>query len=154
MTRVYRILRRPYARRPIDGEGSYLFGGRWSSVGTRLAHTAAHQSLAIIEYFVHLDPVDAPHDLVMATMEIPDEVSRVRLPAKRLPANWRAVPAPPGTAALGDRFVREGRKAILIVPSAVVPAETNWLINPRHGDFEKIRVRAVEPFEYDSRFFR
>jgi RES domain-containing protein len=154
LTRVYRILRRPYARRPIDGEGSYLFGGRWSSVGTRLAHTAAHQSLAIIEYFVHLDPVDAPHDLVMATMEIPDEVSRVRLPAKRLPANWRAVPAPPGTAALGDRFVREGRKAILIVPSAVVPAETNWLINPRHGDFEKIRVRAVEPFEYDSRFFR
>jgi RES domain-containing protein len=123
-------------------------------VGTRLARTAAHQSLAIIEYFVHLDPVDAPRDLVMATMEIPDEVSRVRLPAKRLPANWRAVPAPPETAALGDRFVREGRKAILIVPSAVVPAETNWLINPRHGDFEKIRVRAVEPFEYDSRFFR
>src|SRR5512136_2940813 len=71
LTRVYRILRKPYAKKPRDGEGAYRFGGRWSSPGTRLAYTAEHLSLAMIEYSVHLDPDDAPKDLVLAIAQIP-----------------------------------------------------------------------------------
>ncbi|MBI5283384.1 MAG: RES family NAD+ phosphorylase [Candidatus Solibacter usitatus] len=154
MTRVYRILRKPYAKSPLDGEGAFLFGGRWSSPGTRLAYTAEHQSLAMIEYFVHLDVEDAPKDLVVVTAEIPDDVSRVSISPKRLPAHWRQSPAPPPAAAIGDRFVRDARAAILIVPSALAPAESNWLINPGHAEFSRIRPCSVEPFEYDQRFFR
>ncbi|MBI5085164.1 MAG: RES family NAD+ phosphorylase [Acidobacteria bacterium] len=122
MTRVYRILRKSYAKSPLDGEGSFLCGGRWSSPGTRLAYTAEHQSLAMIEYFVHLELEDAPKDLVVVTVEIPDDVSRLRMAPRRLPAHWRQSPAPPAAAAIGDRFVREARAAILIVPSALAPA--------------------------------
>lgn len=153
MTRVYRILRKPYAKKPLDGEGAYLFGGRWSSPGTRLAYTAAHQSLAMLEYFIHIDQTDPPKDLVVVTAEIPDNVSRTTLSPKRLPSNWRRSPAPPETATIGDRFARDARTAILIVPSALVPAEANWLINPRHAEFSRIRLSSVEPFEYDARFF-
>ncbi|MBI3680185.1 MAG: RES family NAD+ phosphorylase [Acidobacteria bacterium] len=139
MTRVYRILGKPYARKPLDGEGAYLFGGRWSSVGTRLAYTVEHHSLAMIEYFIHIDPDDPPKDLVAVTAEVPDSVSRTSISPKQLPANWRQSPSPPELAEIGDRFVCYARAAILIVPSAIAPAESNWLINPRHPEFSKIR---------------
>jgi RES domain-containing protein len=154
LTPVYRILRKPYAKRPLDGEGAYRFGGRWSSAGTRLAYTAEHLSLAMIEYFIHVDAEEAPRDLVVATVEVPGEVSRAVLAEKQLPRGWRRNPPPPELAGVGDRFVRDGKAAVLIVPSALAPAESNWLINPQHPEFAGIRVAAVEPFEYDSRFFR
>ena len=154
MTRVYRILRRPYSKRPLDGEGAYRFGGRWSSAGTRLAYTSEHLSLAIIEYFVHIDADDPPNDLVVVTAEVPDGVSRAALSPKQLPSNWRGTPAPPELAAIGDGFVRDRRRAVLIVPSALAPAESNWLINPQHTDFPKIRVHPAKGFRYDPRFFK
>lgn len=46
-----RILRKAYAKNALHGgEGAYRFGGRWSTVGTRLAYAAEHASLAMIEY--------------------------------------------------------------------------------------------------------
>jgi RES domain-containing protein len=71
----------------------------------------------------------------------------------RLPAGWRQSPAPPDLARFGDSFVEDGRTAILIVPSALAPAESNLLLNPPHKDFSKIRVASIEAFQYDSRFF-
>ncbi len=154
MTRVYRILRKRYAKKPFDGEGAYLFGGRWSSIGVRLAYTAEHLSLAMIEYFVHIDPDGSPKDLVTVAADVPEGVSRTRIRLDRLPRNWRASPSPPELTVIGNRFAHERRAAILIVPSALAPAESNWLINPYHPEFSKIRLGTVEAFEYDSRFFK
>ena len=89
MTRVYRILRKPYAKKPLDGEGAYRFGGRWSSPGVRLAYTSEHLSLAMIEYFVHIDSEDIPKDLVVVTVEIPDGVTRAAIATKRLPCGLK-----------------------------------------------------------------
>lgn len=153
MKRVYRILRRPYSKKPLDGEGAYRFGGRWSSPGVRIAYTAEHLSLAMLEYFVHIDPDDPPNDLVVAAAGIPKSVSRRTIAPKELPVNWRATPAPPELAAIGDAFANDCRIAVLIVPSALAPAESNWLINPRHPHFARIRTFQPEPFKYDPRFF-
>lgn len=153
MKRVYRVLRKPYSKRPLDGQGAYRFGGRWSSPGTRIAYTSEHLSLAMIEYFVHLDLIDPPADLVVATADVPDSVSRLTLQASALPPNWRGSPAPAALAELGDTFVHEARAAILVVPSVLAPDESNWLINPAHPEARKVRVSPVERFRYDSRFF-
>ncbi len=153
MIRVYRIVREPFSKTPLDGEGSYRFGGRWSSPGTRIAYTAEHLSLAMIEYFVHIEASDPPKDLVVAAADIPDNVSRVVLTAEMLPSNWRQVPAAPGLAAIGDSFAAECKSAVLVLPSALVPSESNWLINPLHVEFPEIQVHPAEPFRYDARFF-
>jgi RES domain-containing protein len=153
LIRVYRILRKPFSKKPLDGEGAYRFGGRWSSPGIRLAYTAEHMSLAMIEYFVHIEPEALPTDLVLVTAEIPDGVSRARIPVKKLPANWRRSPAPPELAGIGDKFFHDRHAAILIVPSALAPAESNWLIHPQHTDFAKIRLHPPQAFAYDPRFF-
>jgi len=154
LTRVYRILRKPFSKSPLNGEGAYRFGGRWSSPGVRLAYTAQHLSLAMVEYFVHIDQDDPPRDLVVVAADIPDAVSRTAISSKQLPTTWRRTPAPPSLAAIGNGFVRDLRAAILVVPSALAPAEANWLVNPRHPDFSKIRVHPPEAFHYDLRFFR
>jgi RES domain-containing protein len=153
LKRVYRIVRSCFAKRPFDGEGAYLFGGRWSSPGTRLVYTSEHASLAMIEYFVHIDASDPPKDLVLVSADVPDSVSRTTRNVRSLIASWRESPAPPEFAQIGDLFVRSGRAAILIVPSVLAPSETNWLINPAHPEFDRIQVNAPEPFLYDKRFF-
>ena len=108
----------------------------------------------MLEYFVHLDPGDRPKDLVVVTADVPDSVSRMSLSDKQLPKAWRQTPPPPELAAIGDHFVARGRATVLMVPSAMASIESNWLINPAHGEFSKIRVHRGEAFEYDPRFFR
>ncbi|HEX3741793.1 MAG TPA: RES family NAD+ phosphorylase [Terriglobales bacterium] len=145
------MLRKSYARTPFDGEGSYQYGGRWSSPGIRFSYASEHQSLAMLEYFVHLEASDAPPDLVLASADVPDDLPRQRIDVGKLPVNWRDIPAPPELARMGDEFVQLGNGCLLIVPSALVPSENNWLINPLHGEFRKITIRETEPLTYDSR---
>ena len=153
MTRVYRILRKRYAKTPFDGEGAYRYGGRWSSPGIRLAYASEHLSLAMIEYFVHLDRDDPPPDLVVAAADVPADVSRAIVGSRGLPATWRHTPAPVELASIGDRFARRRHEAILVVPSALAPDESNWLMNPEHPDVRRVRIHPPEPFAYDARFF-
>lgn len=153
MTRIYRVLRKKYAQSPFDGEGAFRYGGRWSSPGARVSYASEHQSLALLEYFVHLDQDDPPGDLVLASAEIPDDLPRSHVNLSQLPGNWRDPVAPPELAQIGDEFVRRREYCLLLVPSAIVPAEFNWLINPDHPDFTRIVVHDVEPVSYDARMF-
>jgi RES domain-containing protein len=50
--------------------------------------------------------------------------------------------------------VAEGRTAILLVRSALVPAERNVLVNPAHPDAARIVYAAPEPFAFDPRLAR
>ena len=145
------MLRTPYAHAPFDGEGAYRYGGRWSSPGTRLSYASEHQSLAMLEYFVHLEANDSPPDLVLASADVPDDVLRQRIETSKLLANWRQTPAPAELAQFGDEFVERSKYCVLIVPSAIVPGEDNWLINPQHPEFRKIAIRKSERLDYDSR---
>lgn len=153
MIRVYRVLRRKYANGPFEGEGAYRYGGRWSSPGIRLGYTSEHQSLAMLEYFVHLDKDDPPSDLVMAIAEVPEDVSREELVVRDLPESWRDSIPLPQLAAFGDEFAQRGENCLLFVPSVLAPAERNCLINPAHADYKRIAMLPLEPLQYDPRMF-
>jgi len=153
LSRVYRVLRKKYARTPFDGEGAYRYGGRWSSPGIRLSYTSEHQSLALLEYFVHLDKDDPPLDLVLAIAEVPDDLTRELVEISLLPADWRAPAVPPELAAIGDEFVRKGQTCLLLAPSVLASTEHNWLINPAHPEFSRIVIQEPVPLAYDSRMF-
>ena len=108
----------------------------------------------MLEYFVHLDPEDAPDDLILAPADVPDTISRERVRRENLPADWRETPAPPELAQIGDDFARKAAVCLLLVPSVLAPHENNWLINPQHPEFKQITLEAVEPLHYDPRMFR
>jgi RES domain-containing protein len=148
------VLRRAYARAPFDGEGAFRYGGRWSSPGIRLSYASEHQSLAMLEYFVHLDQDDPPSDLVLAVAEIPGDLAREKINPDNLPGNWRESAPPPELARFGDEFVERGERCLLLVPSVLAPSEQNWLVNPAHPDYKRISVSELEPLRYDPRVFR
>jgi RES domain-containing protein len=117
-------------------------------------YTSGTLSLAVLEYFVHLDAAQAPADLVAVPADIPDAVSRTRLELKALPRNWRRYPAPHALADLGTRWADAANTAMLVVPSAVIPGESNYVLNPRHPDFAKIRIGPPQPFRFDPRMWK
>jgi RES domain-containing protein len=107
----------------------------------------------MLEYFVHLDPDDAPPDLVLVTAELPNDLPAKVIAVDDLPFSWRSSPAPAELARIGDKFVAEAKHCVLVVPSALAPREHNWLVNPQHRDFRRVVVHAVEPLSYDPRMF-
>jgi RES domain-containing protein len=151
---VYRVLRKAYARNPFDGEGAYRYGGRWSSPGVRLSYASEHQSLAMLEYFVHFDKDDPPTDLVLAVAEIPEDVTGETVNISQLPANWRDGAAPPELTRFGDEFAASGKSCLLFVPSVLAAHENNCLVNPAHPDFTRAVVQSLEALNYDPRMFR
>ena len=118
-----------------------------------MSYASEHQSLALLEYFVHLDKDDPPDDLVLAIADIPDELTRERVMASDLSANWRDPAAPPELTCFGDEFAVQGKHCLLLVPSVLAPNENNVLLNPAYPGFNKIAVRKLEPLSYDSRMF-
>ncbi len=148
---VYRLVRREFASPdPFSGEGSFLYGGRWSSPGIRLSYASTYRSLAVLEYLAHIDPSFASQDVVIASLHIPEDASVV--PTRPLPENWRQTPAPETLRTVGDQFISSGRASIMLVPSVILPEEKNVLINPKHPDaIRMVRGKALVNFRFDPR---
>lgn len=71
-----------------------------------------------------------------------------------LPRAWRRYPSSPDNQAIGDRWIAEKRTAVLGVPSAIIPAGSNFLINPAHPDFSCIEIDPPDRFEFDPRLVK
>ena len=147
---VWRLSTVKYAASLFSGEGARLFGGRWSPVGLPVVYCAESRSLAVVEILTGLDDTDRLFEQawVLAPAEIPDEC--IEKPA-RVPDNWRQYPHAPSTQTFGAEWVQAGRSAALRVPSAVVPGEFNYLLNPAHPDFKRVKTGKPEPFSFDPR---
>jgi RES domain-containing protein len=147
---AYRILKRKFTATAFSGEGARLYGGRWNSPGVAVVYTSSVISLAILEWRCHLSQWPAPPSVLI---EIEFDPSLVWSPA-RLPANWWLFPFPKANAAVGDHWVRSGRSAVLKLPSAMIPRdhdEYNYLLNPAHPDFGKIKIGRPRTFRMDPR---
>jgi RES domain-containing protein len=118
-----------------------------------MIYTAQSQSLAVLEMLVHLDSPDLLRKYVLFEVSI-DLSGVIDLSLATLPRNWRADSVPARVQALGDDWVAGGASAVLRVPSALVPGESNFLLNPRHSDFGKLRIGKPIPFQYDPRLAR
>ncbi len=152
MSSGWRIVRASRAKTAFTGEGPWRYGGRWNSSGVRLIYLSEHQSTAALEIFVHRVPFLKEEPFKAFRVDWPDEVMEVLAP-RNLPRNWRVSPRPAETIEIGDQWVREKRSAILAVPSAISPDDRNFLLNPEHPDFKRIRIAAPIDYEFDPRLF-
>lgn len=153
MVRAWRITKREHAKKAFTGEGARLYGGRWNSPGVAVVYTAESQALATLELLVHMDSPELLNAYVLMEARIDDSLIEVQ-PEVELPRSWREQPASRELRAIGDAWVREGRSAVLKVPSIVVPSESNYLLNPAHADFSKISVGAPLDFNVDRRILK
>lgn len=147
---AYRICKSEHAPAIWTGAGAKAFGGRWNSVGVAVVYTAENRSLAAMEQLVHLQSPRALTGYVIASITF-DTAHLRRLDPKDLPRRWNAPVAPPGLKRLGDAWLKAGRYAVLAVPSAVMPGEWNYLLNPAHPAFAGFARTKPEAFKYDAR---
>lgn len=146
---TYRICRRRFTA--LDGEGARRYGGRWNAPGTPVIYTSSSAALAALELLVHLDPAEAPSDLVLMTIEVPESIARTRIDPAALPQQWTARATPARCREIGTDWLAAGDSCVLEVPAAPMPEEFNVLLNPAHPDFARVRVVAERPFEFDPR---
>ncbi len=146
---VWRLTRRRF--RKLNGEGARRAGGRWNDPGSAVVYASSTLSLAALEYLVHVDIEDAPGDLIAMRIEVADDVPIEEVAADDLPAGWRREPRHPACVAIGERWLAQGRALALRVPSAVIPEEANWLINPAHPDARRVRALSTRRFVFDPR---
>ena len=151
--KVYRLSRSAYAA-DLSGKGASLKGGRWNSAGVDMIYTADSRALAMAEVMVHFSAAMVPRDYRMVELNIPDDLPVQHTMVKDLPEDWHVFPYRTSTQAIGDEFVRANQYSLLRVPSAVVPGDFNFLLNPHHPDFKKISILKTEKFPFDARMFR
>jgi RES domain-containing protein len=149
MLRAWRIVKEQHAARAFSGEGAAKAGGRWNSRGVRVVYVSSTKSLAALENLVHLNPPVVFH-YVAIPLQFEDALIE-RFPLGSLPADWRVEPPPPSTRAIGDVWMREGRSAVLALPSVIIPGELNFLLNPAHPGFKRISIGRPERFVFDPR---
>ena len=147
---AWRITKRKHAKTAFSGEGARQFGGRWNHPGVPMVYVAETRSLAALEILVHLGSAELLEKYVLFEVGI-DEALVTRVDADQLPKNWRADPPPEKLRALGDEWVLSASSVVLQVPSALIPGESNYLLNPRHPDFSRLRLGKPQPFDFDPR---
>lgn len=139
----------------FSGFGAYITPGRWHLRGNRVIYTSEAASLAALEYLAHLKPDTIPADISLLEFEVPDDVSIERQDApETLNPDWRRVYLPVALQYFGTQWLVEHRTALLAVPSAIIPGETNYLLNPAHPEIAKVKIISEEPFAYDPRLIK
>ena len=150
MASAWRIVRTSREKTAFTGEGPWRYGGRWNSPGIHVVYVSEHQSTAAFEVFANRVPLILDEKYKAFRLEWPDSLTEI-FSVKKLPVTWRISPPPQETQVIGDRWVREQRSAVLALPSAISPADRNFLLNPKHVDFKRIRIHPPINFDFDLR---
>lgn len=148
---TYRIGQTKYAR---DRRGSGV-DGRWNLLGTYVIYTGGSLALSCLEKLAHTPGTSLyAGDFSVTIFEVPDSLTIKEITIKELTkinADWIKVINYPITQKLGNNWLKEQETAILKVPSAIIDLEYNYLFNPAHPDFNKIKISAVNEFNFDTR---
>jgi RES domain-containing protein len=150
---VYRLYRRALGV-GLDGVGGRYRSGRWNVKGRATVYCAGSAALAILERLVQVDPELLPADLMLARIEIPVAVGIEAIESfASLPRRWQSLAALSITRRIGSSWLAAKSAAVLRVPSAIVPEESNFLLNPAHPEYPPLAVQARRGFRFDSRLF-
>lgn len=136
----------------MSGGGARRRGGRWNSQGRPVVYMSATLSLCVLENLVHMVSVPMMRSFKSIWVDIPEAIVHT-INKKNLPSSWKAVPAPGATQKLGDQWYDNKISPVLKVPSTVIPKEWNFVINPTHQDYSKLKVGEIHGFEMDKRLF-
>lgn len=148
---VYRLANSEY-KDDLSGYGSFLYGGRWNSRGLYALYATEHISLAVLEIVVNYNRSaysirTSYHLLEIFIPDVPLLQINVAILKKKWQEDFEY------SQMMGDQFLQQKNHLLLKVPSAVIPEENNFLINPDHPDYKKIKIKTSRPYGLDTRLF-
>ena len=130
-----------------------MYGGRWNSVGNPLIYASMSYSCAMLEVLAHagINRIPKYHHYLIA--QVADHVSVETCSEGDLPTGWDDGSCV-ASKSFGDKWLKQRRSAILIVPSVVARPDFNALVNPMHPEFVSIKAEQSKPVIWDKRLFR
>ncbi|WP_456444669.1 RES family NAD+ phosphorylase [Oceanithermus sp.] len=146
-THAWRLVHARWVESALSGEGASLYPGRWNRTGEPVVYLAGSLALAVLETRVHLEATRIQQPYVALEYELPEKIEHV----SELPQDWRENVE--HTRYIGSRWLQSGASAVLRVPSAIVPVEPVYLLNPRHPEAVKTRLLRRLDFVWDERLF-
>lgn len=147
---VYRICNKLYAN-DLQGIGAKMYGGRWNNVGNAVVYTSSSRALAALEVLVHLPSTTLKKlDFTMVSIEIPEN-SVEEIFYADIKRDFQINRFSTYFKNIGDNWLRENSSLLLKVPSVVIHEEMNYLINPNHKDFNKVKLTETKLFRFDDR---
>ena len=141
-----------YVANDMSGAGAKNTGGRWNPIGMAVTYTSENIALAVHETVVHLRSGGLPLNRYLVRIDVPDDVWDARQMLTP-PVGWDAMPVGMISVQAGESWLLSRSSALLVVPSVIVPEESNVLINPQHPDATRIVATAVRKWHYDPRYF-
>lgn len=148
---LFRLCSARHQATAFTGLGASLAGGCWNLRGVSVIYTAETLALAALECLVHFSAQTLPTDYVSFKVSVPAGVFIEAIDPASLPADWAAEDPPVTTQELGTAWFREQSSLLLKVPSAIIPLEFDYLINPQHPEFSRLRIGPPVPFSFDPR---
>ena len=149
--KAYRLGTSDNKYRIFDGYGSVLYPGRWNTAARRVIYCSEHYSTALLEKLVHSNIGKIPDGQQWIEISIPSGTSYEVVTPYSL-RGWDN-PSQNPSKKFGDRWVKEQRSAILIVPSIVARVDNNILLNEVHPEFKHLSTSLNQPVVWDSRLF-
>ena len=146
---LYRVAKRRHAD-DLSGKGAEESGGRWNKAGFPALYLAENISLAILETIAHCQCINDLHNRLVLSIDVPD-TSIITLDETDFPDNWNSIPWNNYTIENGTRWLSSQESLILKIPSAIVPKENIYIINPRHIDHKNVIIINKEIFKPDNR---
>lgn len=146
---VYHLGKTKFADQ-LTGEGAKLHGGRWNLIGHPCIYTSESRALSVLEYAANVQLEEMPASLSITVYSLPDRSWKEFL-ISDLPQNWQEVPAPQETKEWGSGHLQAAKILALKIPSVIIPSEFNFILNPLHPDFKKIKIKEILPFSFDTR---
>jgi RES domain-containing protein len=160
-----------------SGNGAAISPGRWNGKDKKVLYTASNIALAFLEFYINIDPIKIQEGTFQPRIVqiYLDGLSYEEVSISELPNKWRIREEPTDPTylttlqRLGLEWLQMLKTPILKVPSAVIPNEFNYLINPDHPDIKDrlswkspsngqskvggVFVRILDnPLEFDQRF--
>jgi len=148
---VFRLTKTKYAK-DLSGKGAGKAGGRWNSKGVAMLYTSESRALCVTEIAVHTPLGIIPDNYQLISIELPDSAV-LSVDLSELLKGWNSLPSIASVKHIGDNFINENKYLVLKVPSAVVQGDFNYLINPEHPDFDRVKIIKMEAFNFDARLF-
>jgi RES domain-containing protein len=145
LTTLWRVSR----HRDLKGIGGLHAPGRWHQRGSPVVYLAESPAGALLEACAHTSANDVPPHYILLEIQIDAHVAIESVDVNTLPAKWTEDLH--ATREIGSAWLRAGTAALLRIPSVLVPATFNVMLNPLHADAARLRIQSAVKYPFDPR---
>lgn len=87
-----------------------------------------------------------PKNYVLMTIEIPDDEINLQFED----FNFKIK----DSISEGNKWLLSGTSLVIKVPSVILPDSYNYIVNPQHSAFSKVRILKIDDFNFDKRLLK